>query len=50
MQKENVDVDGEKGAQIWITVRYIVTKKMTPDYEYGVQTSSTLKSFFNFLC
>ena len=50
MQKEKVDIDGEKSAQ-----NSIVAKKtninVTPDYDYGAQTSYILKLFcFLLLC
>ena len=50
IQKEKVDIDVEKSAQISIVAKKSVCNtKMTPDYDYGTQTSYTLQLFCCFL-
>ena len=48
IQKEKVDIDGDKSAQIGISAKKIVTK-MTPDYGYGARTSCALQLFCFFV-
>ena len=48
IQKEKVDIDGEKGAQINVVAKKIVNIWMIQNYEQEVQTSYTLYLLFIF--
>ena len=47
IQKENVDIGDEKGAQISVVAKKIVTR-MIRNYDYKVQASYALYLFFIF--
>ena len=42
IQKVEVGIDGDKGAQIRVVAKKTVTHRWAPDYQYGFHTNNTL--------
>ena len=50
LQKDKVFIDGEKGSQISVVAKYIVTQGWSKHHDYEAQTSDTLYWFILLLC